>query len=126
MRIRSLDVGVEQIANWGAEHEVSLPRGERAAPAFLPRTRPLDEVLWRPSLDEKLPDLLQPHNLDAGLLRPAALSEARHDVQKIFSGMAARLPDEAGAVFAEVADFLLVDESRDEEIRSALAMLLRG
>jgi hypothetical protein len=127
MRIKSLDVGVERITQFGLGEDVHLPPEGKAAPAFLPQYRPLDAILQRPSLDERLPELLQPANLDPDLLAPAALAAARADLRRLFTGRAAAARGGRDAdVFAAAADLLDADEAMDEEVRAALALLLRG
>lgn len=126
MRIRNLDVGVERITQWTVDNEFHLPADAGAAPAFLPQARPLDAILRRPSLDERLPDLLQPLELDPGLLDPSALSETRRALARAFKQRSGSAHGEPGRIFAAAADMLLADDGMDEEVRAALAMLLRG
>ena len=64
MKIRNLDIGVESITRWQIDDEIHLPKDRGLAPTFLPLYRPLDEILRRPSLDERLPALMQPESLD--------------------------------------------------------------
>lgn len=68
MRVENLGVGVESVSLWQVEDEVHLPKEGGLAPTFLPQYRPLDDILRRPSLDERLPRLLQPEMLDPDLL----------------------------------------------------------
>lgn len=123
MRLRSLDVGVERITQWNIGDEQHLPPEASPAPAFLPQMRPLDEIMRRPSLDERLPDLLQPDKLDPGLLDPSALTDAREGSRRFF---AARAGTEPGDAFAAAAVLLGADAALDDEVRAALALLLRG
>src|SRR5690606_27763981 len=98
----------------------------RTAPVFLPQHRPLDEVLRRPSLDERLPDLLQPADLDPGLLDPAALTATRQDLITLFSRSARDAQDNGADTLARAAQLLEADDGLDSEVRTALAALLRG
>lgn len=124
--IKSLDVGVERITRWQAEDEVHLPREGKLQPQFLPAPRELDEILRRPSLDERLPRLLQPAALNPELLQPTVLASARAGAAAAFARRADR---ETGArrLALETAAALILDEKgRDEDVRKALAALLRG
>ena len=127
MRIKSLDVGVERITQWGVGDDVHLPAEGATAPAFLPQYRPLDAILKRPSLDERLPGLLEPSNLDPDLLLPGALSDTRRDLRALFAQRAstARGHVDAGT-FAAAASLLDDVGDMEEEVRTALAILLRG
>lgn len=136
MRVRSLDVGVERITLWESSDEFHLPAEGKAAPAFLPELRPLDEVLHRPSLDERLPDLLRPADLDPDLLEPTALADTRRELSRLFgkASAAARGRGEArtdetlarAEVLGRAAWLLQTDDGLDAEVREALAALLRG
>lgn len=126
MRIRNLDVGVERITRWDAGDEVHLPPEGKAGPAFLPQYRPLDAILSRPSLDERLPDLLQPADLDPDLLEPTALTDVRRELAELFAERARGAAGEPGRALAGAAALLQTDDGLDEEVRKALATLLRG
>lgn len=126
MRIKNLDVGVERITQWNVGDEVHLPSDAKIAPSFLPQERALDAILNRPSLDERLPDLLQPTNLDPSLLEPAALTETRMALGRFFRDRAIASGVEDTEVFAAAAEMMSADQNLDNEVRSALAMLLRG
>jgi len=125
-RIRNLDVGLERITQWEIGDEFHLPAEGKAAPAFLPQYRPLDEVLRRPSLDERLPDLLQPAELDPGLLDPAALTATRQDLMTFFSRSARDARGKAAETLDRAARLMEEDDGLDAEVRAALAALLRG
>jgi hypothetical protein len=126
MRIRSLDVGVEAISRFLVEDDVHLPEDKGLRPAFLPVARPLDDVLKRPSLDERLPQLLQPDYLDSDLLEPATLTSARLATCQVLAECARR---ESGSrrKALELATAYLDDTAHlDDEVRRSLAALLRG
>lgn len=125
-RIRNLDVGLERITQWEIGDEFHLPVEGKAAPAFLPQYRPLDEVLRRPSLDERLPDLLQPAELDPGLLDPAALTTTRQDLMTLFNRSARDARGKAAETLDKAARLMEADDGLDAEVRAALAALLRG
>lgn len=126
MRIKPLDIGLESISRWRVEDEVHLPKEGPIAPVFLPLYRPLEEIIRRPSLDERLPRLMQPSTVDPELLEPAKLTEARLDARSLMTDRARHAAGSDRAVFQQA--FQLLDEGvvMDEEIRSALAELLRA
>ncbi|WP_378940828.1 hypothetical protein [Mesorhizobium sp. ANAO-SY3R2] len=126
MRIRNLDIGVERVTRWNLGDDLQLPREGTGLPVFLPQQAALDEVLRRPSLDERLPEVLQPTNLDPGLLDPSVMSQTRTELQQIFAQHAAAHDGETAVLFQSAADLLGVDAFFDRETRAALAMLLRG
>lgn len=126
MRIRRLDIGVESITRWDAEDEVHLPREGSPAPQYIPQYQHLDEILRRPSLDERLPRLLQPATVDPDLLAPAVLSDTRLAARDLFRGHAHRGDARHRGLFEAAARVLDDDRGLDEEVRRALATLLRG
>ncbi len=126
MRVRSQNIGVESISRWQADDEVHLPTETGLRPAFLPLYRPLDEILRRPSLDERLPALLQPDVLDPDLLEPAMLTDVRHQTRDILSARARRETGRRKQLFEIAASYLGDDISLDNEVRRSLAALLRG
>jgi|GEM_PF-2456634 len=126
MRIKPLHVGVESITQWEVEDEVHLPKDGPLGPKFLPIYRPLDEILRRPSLDERLPNLLQPELLDPDLLQPSALSDARMEAAALFARAAVRQHGRRRELLELASNYLEEDVGLDDEIRTSLAMLLRG
>jgi hypothetical protein len=126
MRVRNLNIGVESISRWQVEDEVHLPKETGLRPAFLPLYRPLDEILRRPSLDERLPGLLQPELLDPDLLEPATLTDVRHQTREIFAGKARRETGRRKHLFEMAASCLDDEINLDQEVRRSLAALLRG
>lgn len=127
MRIRPFDVGVESVSRWQIEDEVHLPEEGRAGPSYLPSYRALDSILYRPSLDERLPDLLQPRKIDPQLLEPSVLTDTRQGLARLFTRLGTGHDDAADrAAFRAAGEFLSDEVSRDEEVRAALALLLRG
>lgn len=126
MKIRSFNVGVESITRWELEHEVHLPRDGGLCPPFLPLYRPLDEILRRPSLEERLPGLLRPDVLDADLLQPSAMTAARMDAAATFGRAARRQHGRRREILEAASSLLEEDISLDEDVCRALAVLLRG
>jgi len=126
MRIRSLDVGIDAISRFQVEDDVHLPQDKGLRPAFLPIARPLDDVLRRPSLDERLPQLLQPEYLESDLLEPATLTDVRLAARRV---LAECVKHESGSrrQTLELATAYLDDAAHlDDEVRRSLAALLRG
>ena len=126
MRVKTFDIGVESISRWQPRDEVHLPTESPRVPVFLPEPRPLDAVLRRPTLDERLPDLLQPQGVDADLLEPSTLTAVRGTLHTLFAERAEAASGVAREVFAHAAAILQADAAMDDEVRAALAMLLRG
>ncbi|MDO1583175.1 hypothetical protein [Rhizobium oryzicola] len=127
MRIRSLDVGLESVSRWQLEDEVHLPDDCRVSPNYLPSYRALDSILYPPSLDDRLPDLLQPRNVDPQLMEPSILQETRAGLAAIFHRLAIGTRDPADRlVFRSAGAFLDDEVNRDAEVRAALALLLRA
>lgn len=126
MRIRNLNVGVEAITRWQPHDEVHLPDDVGLRPQFLPLYQHLDAILNRPSLDERLPNLLQPEFLDPELLDPRTLTETREATRDLFRGEAGRQTGRMRALFELAASQLEEDAGMDVEIRKALSVLMRG
>jgi hypothetical protein len=126
VRIKSLDIGVESISRWRVDDEIHLPKEGPLAPVFLPVYRPLHDILHRPSLDERLPNLLQPTTVDPELMEPAKLTEARIDSRSLLTDHARRATGHKRLLLERAAALLDDDVSLDDEVRAALAMLLRG
>jgi hypothetical protein len=126
MRIRSMDIGLESVSRFLVEDDVHLPEEKGLRPVFLPLARPLDDVLRRPSLDERLPRLLQPEFLDPDLLEPATLTHVRLEARRF---MAKRARQESGSrrqLLELAASHLDNEASLDDEVRRSLSALLRG
>jgi hypothetical protein len=126
MRVRSLNIGVESISHWEVADEVHLPSPSAPRPAFLPLHRPLDEILRRPSLDERLPKLLQPEFVDPDMLEPAVLTEVREEARELMALRARRETGRRRHVLEQAAACLSDDINLDDEVRHSLAALLRG
>jgi hypothetical protein len=125
MRVNKLDTGLEAISRWRESDEVHLPASGQLAPAFMPAQTPLNEILHRLNLDERLVGMMQPQSLDPELLDAAVLSRTRREVRDFFAAAARRNPRLAREM--QAAAELLDDEVElDEAVSSALAALLRG
>ena len=126
MKIRNLDIGLESITQVGLGQDVHLPKEGPVGPKFLPQPRPLDEVLRRPSLEERLPELLEPLSLDATLLEPSVLAETRVAVAGALEEAARRATGHRRRILGQASHLLDEDCALDEEVRAALAVLLRA
>jgi hypothetical protein len=125
-RIRSLNTGLTDIARWRESDEVHLPTGRTLGLPFLPEMRPLDSILRRETLEERLAGLVLPSRISASLAEPGALRRAREAMaQRFRKGAGRSLPQDAAAL--EAAEALLERETElDEEVQMALAALLRA
>lgn len=127
MRIKSLNVGVESISTWTVADELHLPSDvSPAAQAFLPEMRPLQEVLKRPSLDERLPMLIQPDDVAPELFAANRIAEVRIEARDAFAALAGKGTGSVRKTFSEAAALLEADRALDDDVRAALAVLLRG
>lgn len=126
MRIKNLDTGIESISRWRVDDEFHLPDEPGQAAAYLPVYRPLHEVLNRPTLDERLPDLLQPAAVDPELMEPARLADARVDVRTLLAQHAAAAGGARKTAFERALDLIDRDLLLDSEVRASLAALFRG
>ena len=126
MRSRSLEVGLDSISYWRVGDDDHLPVHGKSAPGFHARYRELDEILRRPSLDERLTDLIQPASLDQELLEPSVLSGARRDARQFLQAAAENASGQGQAALQKAADILAEEVRFDHEVRAALASLVKG
>jgi Type III secretion system YscX (type_III_YscX) len=126
MKIKSLDVGVESVSRLKVDDIPRLPDQRGLRPVFLPAPQLLEQVLHRPSLDERLPYLLQPEVLDPELLEPATLSSVRREVRSIIAARARGEGGDRKRRLQLAASFLDNEVNLDEDVRRSLAALLRG
>ncbi|MEM8575992.1 MAG: hypothetical protein AAGF48_15390 [Pseudomonadota bacterium] len=131
-RIGNLEHGLAGIARWRVDDETHLPKSPRLAPAYAPSGQRLNEILRRPSLDERLPDLLAPEWVTPDLMEPSVMSATRRDVAQTLRFASMPMADgtdpepEEREAFMAAAELLETGIVLDEEIRTALAALLRG
>ncbi len=126
MKIRGFDVGVENISRWRRIDETHLPVEGELKPEFSSKPTPLDEILRPPTLDERIPLLTAPDDLDPELLQPRMLEQTKAELLDALSrAMLASSPDDARA-FADAAALLTQDIRMDDDVRSALTALFRG
>ena len=126
LEVLSLDKGIESVSRLRTEDEIHLPSDKKLRQPFLPRHRALDEILHRPSLDERLPVLLQPDSLDPDMLEPWVMTRLRQTVRQRFADLARKASGRRREIFERVVAILHDDEALDEELRTALAALLSG
>ncbi len=126
MRVKRFDAGLESISRWQIEDEQHLPKASRLAPKFLPRTQALDEILARPMLEERLPNMLEPDLSDPDLLEPSVMAAARTGARDVFQRAASNADGPRRDALRKAAEILDQEVSFDDEIRRALAELLKG
>lgn len=124
--IKELNIGVESISRWRIDDDTHLPEGGRRAPAYLPVNRPMHDVLHRPTLNERLPDLLQPATIDPDLTEPSVLMEARIDTRTLIALYASQATGLQKATLERALALIDHNELLDEEVRASLATLYRG
>lgn len=125
-RVVGLNVGLTGINEWRALDDQHLPPGGRTLPAFFPEIRPLDAILRRETLDERLAGDVVPDEISPELLLPAKLSETRKSLKKRLEEAAFRATGRARAEILAGTALLEAEVALDAEIRDALAALLRG
>lgn len=125
-RIRPLNTGLTDIARWRESDEVHLPVARTLGLPFMPELRPLDAILRRETLEERLAGLVLPNRISASLAEPGALRRAREAMIERFRQARARsLPRDADSL--DAASRLLERETElDDEVQTALAALLRA
>lgn len=126
MRVKNLDVGLERISRWQVNDEVHLPKAGPLAPSYIPQRTLLNDILERPSLDQRLIRLMQPRTLDSDLLGAMVLSAVRREIRALFRREAAQRKRTQRQIFEQAEKALAEDAELDDAVREALAALLRG
>ncbi len=126
MRVQRLDVGLADISRWQVEDEQHLPRDGALTQKFLPQVQALDQILRRPSLDERLPNMLEPETVDSDLLDPSVLTDARLGALQVFQEAGVQANGDDKAALERVSTILSEEVELDNDIRTALAALFRG
>lgn len=126
MRVQKLDVGLADISRWQIEDEQHLPRDGALTQKFLPHVQALDQILRRPSLDERLPNMLEPEIVDSDLLDPSVLTDARLGALAVFQEASELADSDVKAALDQVTTILSQEVELDNDIRTALAALFRG
>ncbi|KZM47361.1 hypothetical protein [Labrenzia sp. OB1] len=120
------DIGLVGISRQRIGDEDHLPIEGKSAPKFQPRHGELEDVLRRPTLDERLTNHLQPRQIDPYLLNPQTLSQTRRDVLEIFESAAEGVYGPAGAALAAAAVLVFGEVEAEIDIHSGLAALFKG
>lgn len=120
------DIGLVGISRHRIGDEHHLPVEGKSAPKFQPRHGEFEDVLRRPTLDERLTGHLQPRNIDPDLLEPRTLSQARRGALEIFESAAEGVPGPVGAALTATAVLLAGEVEAEIDIHSALTALLKG
>lgn len=125
-RPAALNIGVTGVDHWRRTDEVHLPDGKRPSAFFLPETRPLDAILRRETLDERLARDVVPSELSPELLEPPVLTATRISLRDRLAQAAARAGGRAQQEINAGVAQLEQEVELDEEIREAIAALLKG
>ncbi|MEL7390064.1 MAG: hypothetical protein AAFN76_09810 [Pseudomonadota bacterium] len=125
-KLRKLGGGLAEISRWQIEDEQHLPRDGALIQRFLPQPQALDDILYRPSLDERLPNMLEPDGVDKDLLDPSTLTATRLGALRVFKEASLDANDDARVALEGVAQILTQEVKLDHEIRAALAALFKG
>jgi hypothetical protein len=125
-RIAGLHIGLTEINEWRRLDEQHLPEGGRTRPAFFPEVRPLDAILRRETLDERLAGDVVPDEVSPELLLPAVLGQVRKSLKVRLEAAGLLAKGKARADILAGAALLEAEVALDEEIREALSALLRG
>lgn len=132
MEIRKLDIGLERVSRWRSQDDLHLPEGRGKAFSFIPQQRLLDSILKRPSLDERLPQLLQPAFVDPSILETSTWESLRVEVCSLFASLAMGEKESRregvgkNEKLRKAVDVLQHDDALNEEVRMSLAALLKG
>ena len=125
-RPTNLNVGLTGVDRWTKQDDVHLPEETRAHPLFLPEPRPLDQILKRETLDERLARDVVPSSLTKELLEPSVLTATRKKLAERLLEAGMRAPDIARDRILAGAALLDEEVAMDSEVQEALAALLRG
>ncbi len=126
MKIRNFNIGVESISRWQRADEVHLPLEGQLNPEFSGEVPLLDQMLRPPMLNERLPLLMTPDDLERRLLEPTVMAATKNALLDQLSKEAKFAGSAQGEIFdAAIAD-LKNDIKMDDDIRSALVALFRG
>ncbi|MCZ8333685.1 MAG: hypothetical protein O9328_05445 [Rhodobacteraceae bacterium] len=125
-RVGPLNSGLADIRTWRESDEVHLPVGQTPRVPFLPEQRPLDAILRRETLEERLVGFVVPERISPELGEPGAIARAREELHQTFARLAGSTPAGTRNVLQAAADLLARETVLHEEIRTALAALLRA
>jgi hypothetical protein len=125
-RVGSLNSGLTDIRHWRESDEVHLPLAQTPRIPFLPEQRPLDAILRRETLEERLVSFIVPDRISPELGEPGAIARVRTELHERFLRLAGLGPSGTGQVLQAAAELLARETVLDDEIRAALAALLRA
>lgn len=125
-RIGPLSTGLADIRRWRESDEVHLPPGQSPRLPFLPEQRPLDAILRRETLEERLAGFVVPDRISPELGEPGAIPRARESLHARFATLARISPPAVAMALQSAADLLAHESVLDDEVRTALAALLRA
>lgn len=125
-RIGPLNTGLADIQRWRDSDEVHLPPGQMLRLPFVPEQRPLDAILRRETLEERLASFIVPNRISPELGEPGAIRRAREAMQDRFRRAARQGGAASSAAFAAAAALLEQELALDDEVQTALAALLRA
>lgn len=125
-RIGPLNTGLADIRRWRDTDEVHLPQGQMVRLPFVPEQRPLDAILRRETLEERLAGFIVPNRISPELGEPGAIRRARMAMQTRFRNAARQSGSANAAAFNAAAHLLEQELALDDEVQTALAALLRA
>ena len=89
-RIGPINAGIADIRRWRDSDEVHLPPGSMIRTPYVPEQRPLDAILRRETLEERLAGFIVPSQLSPELGEVGAIRAAREALQSRFRSFAER------------------------------------
>lgn len=125
-RIGPINTGLADIQRWRDSDEVHLPQGNMIRTPYVPEQRPLDAILRRDTLEERLAGFIAPSQLSPELGEPGAIRAAREALQARFRALAKRSSGRGATALEAAAHLLDHERALDDEVQTALAALLRA
>ena len=126
MKLRPLNIGLEGVSQWRRADETHLPTEGQLAPEFSTETTRLEAILRPPRLDERLPMMATPDQIDPTLLEPAVFSATKIELGT-YLRECRMTTNEQDAPLVEAAILALsTDSELDNQVRHALVALFRG
>ena len=126
MKLRPLNVGIEGVSQWRRVDEAHLPTEGQLAPEFSTETPLLEAILRPPRLDERLPAMTTPDQLDPTLLEPAIFSEAKAELGNYLRNCRLTTNEQDAPLVEAAILALATDGELDNQVRHALVALFRG
>lgn len=125
-RIGPINAGIADIRRWRDSDEVHLPPGSMIRTPYVPEQRPLDAILRRETLEERLAGFIVPSQLSPELGEVGAIRAAREALQSRFRSFARRANGRGATALEAAASLLDHERALDDEVQIALAALLRA